>query len=410
MTVTLREIRRLQDKVAEEIKELKENPDADYDRLAELRTLSFNISMVFLRYSMEKDSTEIELGPADSKIVSALKPFKQEQEKKQEAETERKKSATMAEFVDNICTLSKDCLDEIVFMKESLELCRNKIFRQNLEIRLESALKGMEEIYSLRTDAKKLSLWKNEVLHGREDAAKLTPQSAYSRYRKILSSAGAEIIYIGKDMPLQNKDKLLAPFRSLEREFDTFDAIKRSPLKTEIASRTERLSIMQSKMILAFKTSFEDQAAMRMFSALYGETPVSKLFSNVREKLSLCYYCPCGFKDDRKGVLFVDCGVEHDNLEPAKKEILAQLEEIRKGNFTDDEINSARLAIINSLKGINDIPSRIANRYMNRFITGQEVISPEKEIERIKAVTKDDIIAAAESVRLDTVYILTGKE
>jgi len=173
MTVTLREIRRLQDKVAEEIKELKENPDADYDRLAELRTLSFNISMVFLRYSMEKDSTEIELGPADSKIVSALKPFKQEQEKKQEAETERKKSATMAEFVDNICTLSKDCLDEIVFMKESLELCRNKIFRQNLEIRLESALKGMEEIYSLRTDAKKLSLWKNEVLHGREDAAKL---------------------------------------------------------------------------------------------------------------------------------------------------------------------------------------------------------------------------------------------
>ena len=84
MTVTLREIRRLQDKVAEEIKELKENPDADYDRLAELRTLSFNISMVFLRYSMEKDSTEVELGPADTKIVSALKPFKQEEEKKQE--------------------------------------------------------------------------------------------------------------------------------------------------------------------------------------------------------------------------------------------------------------------------------------------------------------------------------------
>ena len=173
MTVTLREIRRLQDKVAEEIKELKENPDADYDRLAELRTLSFNISMVFLRYSMEKDSTEVELGPADTKIVSALKPFKQEEEKKQEAETERKKSATMAEFVDNICTLSKDCLDEIVFMQQSLELCRNKIFRQNIERKLSSALKAMEEIYSLRTDSKKLSLWKNEVLEGREDAAKL---------------------------------------------------------------------------------------------------------------------------------------------------------------------------------------------------------------------------------------------
>ena len=244
----------------------------------------------------------------------------------------------------------------------------------------------------------------------REDAGKLTPQSAYTRYREVLRSSGAEIIYIGKDMSLQDKDKLLAPFRALERDHGTFDAIKRSPLKTEAVSKTERLNIMQSKMILAFKTSFEDQAAMRMFSAVYGETPVSKLFSNVREKLSLCYYCPCGFKDDRKGVLFVDCGVEHDNLEPAKKEILAQLEEIRKGNFTDDEINSARLAIINSLKGINDIPSRIANRYMNRFITGQEVISPEKEIERIKAVAKHDIIAAAESVSLDTVYILTGKE
>ena len=173
MTVTLREIRRLQDRVSEEIKELKETPNADYDRLAELRTLSFNISMVFLRYSMEKDSTEVELGPADSKIVSALKPFKQEQEKKLEAETERKRTASMAEFVDNICTLSKDCLDELVFMKQSLEMCRNKIFKQNIERQIDTALKSMQEIYNLRTDAKALSLWKNEILEGREDAAKL---------------------------------------------------------------------------------------------------------------------------------------------------------------------------------------------------------------------------------------------
>lgn len=173
MTVTLREIRRLQDRVTEEINELKDSPGADYERLAELRTLSFNISMVFLRYSMEKDSTEVELGPADTKIVSALKPFKEKAEQKEKAESERKKTASMAEFVDNICTLSKDTVDELEFMKESLELCRNKILARNIELRLNAALREVSEIYSLRADAKKLSLWKNEIVEQRRDAAKL---------------------------------------------------------------------------------------------------------------------------------------------------------------------------------------------------------------------------------------------
>ena len=105
----------------------------------------------------------------------------------------------------------------------------------------------------------------------------------------------------------------------------------------------------------------------------------------------------------------VDCGVEQKNIEAAKSEILAQLEEIRQGNFEDETLENTRLQLKNSLRAVSDTPGSLEDWYLGRIIEGR-VASPEQEIRALEAVTRDEIIGAAGYVTLDTVYLLTAKE
>ncbi len=179
-------------------------------------------------------------------------------------------------------------------------------------------------------------------------------------------------------------------------------------MKAEVCRVTEPHDVAQSKMVMAFKTGYENIAVMRLMNAVYGGSPISKLFMNVREKLSLCYYCSSGY-NDRKGVLYVDSGVEHANAKKAEAEILNQLEAMKKGDFTNDEFENARRTMLNGIKGVSDNANDIGNWYFQRMYSG-DIFTPEEYIERLKKVTREEVIAAANSLRLDTVYVLTGKE
>ncbi|MDE5741842.1 MAG: insulinase family protein, partial [Oscillospiraceae bacterium] len=183
---------------------------------------------------------------------------------------------------------------------------------------------------------------------------------------------------------------------------------KLSPLKNEVCRVTEPHDVAQSKMFMAFKTDCEDYPAMRLMLAIYGATPISKLFMNVREKLSLCYYCSSMY-NDRKGVVYVDSGIEHANAKKAEDEILNQLDAMQKGDFTEEEFENARKAIVNVWKGVTDGARTIADWYFNQM-DKSEICSPEEMIEKLMKVTREDIVAASNSLKLDTVYVLTGKE
>lgn len=147
---------------------------------------------------------------------------------------------------------------------------------------------------------------------------------------------------------------------------------------------------------------------MRLMTALYGGTPSSKLFLNVREKLSLCYYCAARY-DRSAAIMLVDCGVEKENIESAKKEILVQLDEIRNGNFEHETLENTRLQIKNSLRAVSDYPGTLEEWYLSRILS-DEIASPEEEMRAIDAVTREQVIEAAQQVRLDAVYLLTSKE
>ena len=106
--------------------------------------------------------------------------------------------------------------------------------------------------------------------------------------------------------------------------------------------------------------------------------------------------------------MFVQSGVEKENIEKAKKEILNQLEEVKKGNFSDDDISAIKKSLSNSYKTVNDYLSSLETFYSAQ-VFDEKIVTPEETIEKINAVTKDQIVEVANKITLDTIYTLVGE-
>lgn len=242
----------------------------------------------------------------------------------------------------------------------------------------------------------------------REEAVALTAVTAYEQYLSLLATSKIEVFFVGGGDYKVPLSKISSEMLKIKRKKKEFNGTKLSLVKPEIAEIIENLDVAQNKMVMAFKTNYKNLPAIRLFNFIFGATPFSKLFVNVREKLSLCYYCAASF-DDKKGVIMVDSGVEKDNISEAREEILKQLASITANDFTDEEVENSKLSIINIYKSLKDSPYSLANWYLKQAYSGTN-FAPEDEISRIKAITRKEIIEAGNSMKLDTVYILTGKE
>ena len=149
-----------------------------------------------------------------------------------------------------------------------------------------------------------------------------------------------------------------------------------------------------------------DYSAMLLFNEIFGGSSVAKLFMNVREKQSLCYYCYSSY-GSATGTLMIGCGIKRENREKAYAEIEKQLHEMQLGSFSEEEISTAKRTIISGMRQMSDNHSAIEAFSFRRFLGGIEE-SVEEAIEKINCVTKEEIVAAANKVRFDTVYFLCG--
>ena len=242
----------------------------------------------------------------------------------------------------------------------------------------------------------------------REAALSADPEEVYRAYRELLKTAQIEIYYVSPEEDDSFAEMFHTSFSSIDRQPKTVSMRNHSPLKAEVETLSEEFDVNQCKAVLAFKTDSDDRYALKMLSIIYGELPFSKLFLNVREKMSLCYYCSSR-SVSVKGSFFVDLGVERSNIEKAKAEIMAQLEEIKKGNITDDEIQGALMALDNAVLQVGDTPSSYIGWYLDCFCDG-ETITPEEHFRRFEEVTKERMIEAAKSLELDSIYLMLNKE
>lgn len=241
-----------------------------------------------------------------------------------------------------------------------------------------------------------------------EKAKLITPDSAYKAYRRMLETMPCEIICTGCSDFDGVAEKFAVAFEKAGRHDIENTMIALSPVKTQTEEVTERLTVNQSKLVLGFKSHSDDDAALVLLQKIFGGTTSSKLFRNVREKMSLCYYCSAS-RNDLKGIMLVNSGVENENIEKTKEAVIDQLEEIKNGNFTNEDINFAEMAIKNDFKSVADSAGNVSNWYFD-CIRKNNIVTPEEKLGRYLGVSKERIIAAAKSMVLDSVYVLTGNE
>lgn len=238
---------------------------------------------------------------------------------------------------------------------------------------------------------------------------KITCSDAFEEYREMLKTSLIEITVAGGGDFDEIAALIKNRFNNIERKYVQENFVTLSPVKEQISEVSEEFDVLQCKMVLALKTDIKDPEQLKLFVLMFGGLPSSKLFVNVREKLSLCYYCAANIIPE-KGVMLIDSGVESSNIEKAKNEILKQLNEMANGNFTDEELENAKTAVCGSLRSYNDTASGLATWWLTQLCVWNREFSPEDAIEKYKRITREEIIEAAKSYKLDTVYIMSGKE
>ncbi len=243
-----------------------------------------------------------------------------------------------------------------------------------------------------------------------EDIKNIQREELTQAWHNLLEKSRIEILVLGDCHPDPIFEDFYNAFKLINRTSIT-PCNTTNILKAEkVNDVTEKMEVAQSKLVMGFRTQTaipdENVESVILLSAIFGGTPNSKLFLNVREKLSLCYYCSSAY-DIMKGIMLVQSGVETKNVEKAKDEILLQLNEIKKGNFDDNEINAAKLSLSNGYHSITDSLAVLEAWYLAQTFSNQ-VKRPEEAAAIINSITRDKVIDAANRVTLDTIYRLVG--
>lgn len=248
-----------------------------------------------------------------------------------------------------------------------------------------------------------------EKLGTEERVKKITNQTLYPFYRKLLATAHIELFYCGSADPDRVEGALRRAFAALPREEIVPPVYAEHRDAPEMPKRiTETMDVTQGKLSLGFRASSDDTAATMLANLIFGGYSNSKLFLNVREKLSLCYYASSGYHRS-KGIITVSSGIEFKNYQTAYDEILAQLRAVQDGEFEPWEIDGARECLISSLRSREDSAGRMEENAIGQAATYQWESAGEL-IDALRAVTPERISTAAKTVTLDTVYFLTGEE
>lgn len=237
-----------------------------------------------------------------------------------------------------------------------------------------------------------------------EDVELLTPASVYEAYQKMLREAVIRIYHVGPEAAPKLADRLQTAFEGVERCPVKLTYKTPSPCKAEPVRVTEPMAVTQSKLVIVLKGETPKKYAMNLMNLMFGGSPFSMLFNNVREKMSLCYYCSSRYVASKQAV-FVSSGVELENAEKAHEAILAQLDAIRRGEFEDEMLENAKRSAVNSLHGIGDTPFSCIGWSHGRYCEEEEM-SIEEIVAAYQGMTRQDMIDAANALREDTVYLM----
>lgn len=246
-----------------------------------------------------------------------------------------------------------------------------------------------------------------------EDLNNIDEKSLYKFYKELIKTAAIEVFVSGSfdesRVATAITDKFLTALAPRDAKSVT-TALAECENEIKVKKVVEESQTSQSKLVMGFNCGTDPKSneyyALMVFNCIFGGSPFSKLFNNVREKLSLAYYVFSAI-DRQKSCMKISAGIEADKFDAAYSEIMLQLDNMKKGNFTDDEMFSAKKYLETGMGSIKD-----SMRATEDFYMGQILLNNDETIDqlsqRLNKVTRDEIVKAANSVQEDTVYFLKG--
>ena len=240
-----------------------------------------------------------------------------------------------------------------------------------------------------------------------EDVKALTPDVVYAAWRDVLQKATVQITMVSSMDPQPIVDLIREKFSEIERHPVEIKTLFVSGLpKPEYIS--ESMPLKQGKLVMGFRTGMRSEddmmPAMKVAVDIFGGGTYSKLFSVVREKMSLCYYCSAALFNS-KGIVMVQSGIEDTNEEKAKNEIINQLRLTAEGEFTDEDFSSSIKSLTDSILGNSDTPEEITAWYASQILRN-ELKAPETYAKEIGNVDRAEVVRAAKTIMLDTIFML----
>ena len=240
-----------------------------------------------------------------------------------------------------------------------------------------------------------------------EDLNNINEVNLYERYKQLTDQCKIDIFVSGnvneevESIITENQNvkqlKEREPIYNQESEKNT---VKKG-------EKIEIMDVMQGKLVVGLDVNSQNEDEkynVMIYNTILGGSANSKIFQNVREKANLAYEAGSRYFKYKDNI-FVICGIEISNYEKALDLIKKQLEDMKNGDFTEEEIENAKKAIISSIKTIDDEQDTSITYYFGQEMSGNQK-SVDEYIERIGKVTKEDVIQVAKRVEINTIYFL----
>ena len=245
----------------------------------------------------------------------------------------------------------------------------------------------------------------------KEDVQVITAKTLYDHYRKVLSESPVQVFYVGSAEPAQVADLLTKQFEKMNRAPVVLPP-QSALAECDGSHVTEELDVAQAKLCLGFSTPVtnrtEDFVAMQVMNTVFGGGMTSKLFMNVREKLSLCYSVGSAYYG-AKGIMTVSAGIDESKEQIARQEIMTQLEACKNADITPEELAAAKEAVLSTLRTTHDSPGAIEGYYSTAALSGLGM-DPKTYGEKVTAVTVRDVARVANTLCYHSSYVLKGTE
>lgn len=242
-----------------------------------------------------------------------------------------------------------------------------------------------------------------------EDMKNINEKNLYEYYQQLIDECKIDIFVSGiideeTENIIKNNENIIK-LKDREPKYNEHEIIaKRTEKENDVQ---ESMDVTQGKLIIGMDLDIDDDNLrfdVMIYNSIFGGSANSKLFQNVREKASLAYTASSSYYRFKNNI-FINCGIEIKNYEKALEIIKQQIEDMKKGDFTDEEVENAKKGIIASIKTIDDEQDTEITYFFSQELSKSKC-NIEQYMQRISEVTKDNVVDVANKVSINTVYFL----